>query len=342
MSPGYGQPTVNATQPLPLPNDLANNPSAYGAPPSVDEDGSPVPPASPTTIDLGPRVPLELEGDGEVEKLRRENRQLKAIVRVVLNQAKGVMDLSRLVAPSLLEAVEGGNELPSGSEMRQQGRLTFPGNGFVEHDTPDAAALVGQMNSHPTDVDRQGMIEDIQQTFSRTSSGMSSSDKSTIRHVSNSPPQRYEAYHGDNSSTPRPRPVNPSGGPTPIRHQPTSLPDSGYGSDKKRNSISGPDIVEQTNQVFPLPGHSISAIPQDQTALATSGSPVIQVRAEEPDPRPGSPVNLQLDSLLPSSGMSPDPFANQDEADAYYLSKDLMEQFGDPGYSQPSSSSFQS
>ena len=291
---------------------------------------------------MGPRVPLELEADVEVERLRRENRELRAVLRVVLNQANGIIDLSRRVAPNLLEVIDGGdNDLVPGSGPRQPGRLTFPANGFVEQDTPDAAALVGQMNSHSTDVDRQGMMEDIQQTISRKSSGMSSSDKSTIRHVSNSPPQRYEAYHGGTSSTSRPpRTVNTTG-PSPTRHQPTSLPDSGYGSDKKLNSTAGRGPAEQMKPWYPEPNPPSTSVPQDQTARPMPNFPAGQDQTEEPGAQSGPTDDLRSDPL-PSSGMSPDLFTAHDDADAYYLSKDLMEQFADPGYSQPSSSSFQS
>ncbi|OIW34076.1 hypothetical protein CONLIGDRAFT_208300 [Coniochaeta ligniaria NRRL 30616] len=335
--------TSNVAHHLPLPNGVANNREMYGADASADEDDdSPVAPPSPTTVDLGPRVPLELEGVGEIEKLRKENRQLKAFARVVIkqiNQARGLIDLSPLVAiPSLVQAIEGSSEVESGADMRLPGRITFPAN--LGDDHPDPASLVGHMNSQPTDVDAQGMMDDIQQTLSRTSSGMSGSDRSTIRHVSNSPRQPFEVFAGDNSRTPNPRSANPNGGPTPTRHQPTSLPDSGYGSDKKRNSVAGQDLVDQTEQAYPQPRHAIVPIPRDQVGRPDPSPPFVQGRADQPGQQPGHPIDVSLEPMLPSSGMSPDLFTTQDDADAYYLSKDLMEQFG--GYSQPSSSSCQS
>lgn len=328
---------ADTTQDFDLPGVTAKNRGAYGSTASIEEDDSPVAPPSPTTIDLGPRVPVEHEGDGEVERLRRENGQLKAFAQVVLKHVKGVIDLSHFMAiPAVLQATEGNNEFESSLEIRQPGRLTFPS---LEEDTPDPASLVGHMNSQPTDVNAQGMMDDIQQTLSRTSSGMSGSDRSTIRHVSNSPRQPFEAYTANNSSTANPRSVDPKGGPTPTRHQPTSLPDSGYGSDKKKNSVVGPDIVDHTKQAYPQPHHAPALIHGDQVARPASSSPFVQDRVDQPSHQPAHPMNAPLDPMLPPS-MSPDPFAAPDEVDAYYLSKDLMEQFS--GYSQPSSSSFQS
>jgi hypothetical protein len=342
-SPGHhhAAQSANTIQGLPLPNVTTNDRGVYGAAASVDEDDdSPVAPPSPTTIDLGPRVPLELEGDGEVEKLRREIRQLRAFARVVLNQAQaeGVVDLSSLVAiPSLRQAIDGSNEFGSGPDMRQFGLLTFPGDGSLEDETPDAGSLVGHMNSQPTDVDAHGMMDDIQQTLSRTSSGMSSSDRSTIRHVSNSPRQSFEVYTGDHSSTPTPLSANAGGGPTPTRHQPTSLPDSGYGSDKKKNSVAGPELVDQAKQAHPQPHHTAAPVSQGQVPRPEPNSPFSQAKVENPSPQPGHSIDLPLDPMLPSSGMAPDLFTTQDDADAYFLSNDLMEQWC--GYSQPSSSS---
>jgi hypothetical protein len=303
-----------------------------------------MPSPSPTTIELETRIPLDNGGDGELERLRRENRQLKALVRVFYNNAKGLIELPHLISPDLLEAVVGSDTLAPGAGSRQSGSLTFPVNaGRVGNVNPDRATLVGQMNSHPTDVNRQGMMEDIQQSFSRTSSGLGSSDRSTIRHVSNSPPQRYEAYHGDHSAAPRPRSVHPKGAPTSDRHQPTSLPDSGYGSDKKLNSVGAADMAaEQTKQAGSKSTAGPNNSPQRHAAGQTPGLPVEQVPTEEPSPHPAHRAANTPSDLLPSSGLSPEAFMTRDEEDAYYLSKDIMEQFGDPGYSQPSSSSFQS
>lgn len=332
MSTGHTQSTVNFTQPASQSSGTVINQSLYGCAASVHgADYSRAPPPSPTTVRTGPRVPRERGDGGEVEHLRRKVRHLEA---VVLNQA---VALSRLARPNLLEAINGGNDLTSGSAMRSVGRLALPAYGFAEHVSSDAATLVSQMNSQPTDVDRQGMMDDIQQTFSRTSSSTSSSDKSAVRHVSNSPPQRYEAYNGANASVPRARPVN-SRGLTSPQHQPPSLPDSGYGSDKKRNSISGPVLAEQSEQPKQpnaQPDRATTPVLDDQTARAEIGLPIGQDGVGEPRPRLGSPECLPLDL-----DMWADPCVPREEADAaYHLSTDFWDQLG---VSQPSSSSLSS
>jgi hypothetical protein len=272
---------------------------------------------------------MELEGDDEIEKLRQENRQLKGIIRdvahVILRHE--VVDLSRLsqqLPAALLRAIA----VPA---TGQPGRLTFSGDAHLEEDTPDRESLVGHMNSQPTDVDRQGMIQDMQ-TLSRTSSGISS-DRSTIRHVSNSPPQRFEQYPGNDPSGRRPGPGN-TGDSQLGRHQPTSLPDSGYGSDKKKDSLFGGEAADQPKQAgMPLT--------QDHVAIPEHGKPCPRSHVAEPGQQTGDPVHSSPDPMLPSSGMSPDPFVDfgqMPDLNAYYID-DIVDQFGE--FSQQSSSSYQ-
>ena len=164
---------------------------------------------------------------------------------------------------------------------------------------------------------------------------MSGSDRSTIRHVSNSPRQSYEAYNGDGSKTPQQRTVQSRGDPTPMRHQPTSLPDSGYGSDKKRSSIAHANLA-QTKQAYNDLQNAGGPVPDGHLSAPVSSIPVIPSNVEHPNQQPEYPVDLQLGPLL---GSSPPQFATQDESDAYYLSKEVMEQFDEYGNSHSQSSS---
>lgn len=321
---------------LPLPTTHENDGRVYGAEVPVDDDDAPLSPPSPTTIDLGPRDATDRARDEEVERLRWENRHLKAFAHVVFKN-DGVVDLSSLAHyPALLQRMAAGNEVGSGPNLRLSGRLTFSGHDSSEENRPDPGSLVGQMNSQPTDVDRQGMMDDIQQTLSRTSSGMSSDGRSTIRHVSNSPPQRFEEYTANNPMTPHPRPVNP-----PEGHQPTSLPDSGYGSDKKRNSVSGPQLTDQGKQANPHTGGSPVSSHQGHILMPEVNAPLEHNDVEEPDQLPEQAVNPPLDPMLPWSSMSPERFTTRDEAEPGLVSNELLEEIALGGYSQHSSSSYQ-
>jgi len=114
-------------------------------------------------------------------------------------------------------------------------------------DRLDRGSLVGYMDSQPTDVDPQGLIEEVEETLSRANSGLGSERSalrhSALRHVPNSPPTR--AHEDADAVSAR------SGGPSAHgraqspRHQTTSIPDSGYGSDKKRGSLGELDLNEQ-------------------------------------------------------------------------------------------------
>ena len=84
------------------------------------------------------------------------------------------------------------------------------------------------MGSQPhQDVDVQGLMHEPKENLSRHNSGLSSSSKSTIHHVSNSPPQRLAEYRDGQDAQPTKA--------TPNRKQPPSIPDSGYASASNRH-----------------------------------------------------------------------------------------------------------
>ncbi|KAK1826955.1 hypothetical protein QBC39DRAFT_186761 [Podospora conica] len=82
-------------------------------------------------------------------------------------------------------------------------------------------------------VDVQGLMNEPKETLSRHNSGLSSSSsKSTIHHVSNSPPQRLAEYPDANATEPA---QAAKASTTPRnRKPPTSIPDSGYASASNR------------------------------------------------------------------------------------------------------------
>jgi len=315
-----------------LPNAQTNTKAHGAGAASVDDDDSPDPPPSPTTIDIDRRVPMDLERDEELERLRMLLRHYKAFVHVIQQH----MDLSCLSpVPALVQqAIESAIEIGSDPDLNLPGRLTQPSHVTPEDNALERGDLVGHMNSQPT-VHPQGMMDELQQSLSRTSSGMSSDERSTIRHVSNSPPQRFDEYTGSNESTPHPRKLGRGAGPQPDCHQPTSLPDSGYGSDKKRNSIAGLGPPGLTSQAYGQPDDAASLVPQDRVEISGPSLPPTPNGGEEHSKVLEHPVDSQLDRMSPSVDMPSDSGRTQGETGEYLFSEELLDAFG--GYSQPSS-----
>lgn len=97
--------------------------------------------------------------------------------------------------------------------------------------SPERDNLILHMGSQPhRDVDVHGLMNEPKENLSRHNSGLSSSSKSTIHHVSNSPPQRLDEYPDAREAT-----NAQATKATPNRKPPTSIPDSGYASAGNRN-----------------------------------------------------------------------------------------------------------
>ncbi|KAK4216095.1 hypothetical protein QBC37DRAFT_280314 [Rhypophila decipiens] len=98
----------------------------------------------------------------------------------------------------------------------------------------DQESLVLHMDSHPTDVDIQGLMDEAPESLSRQNSGLSSMSRSTIHHVPNSPPPRPS---DEGSSDFEDDEFGEAKEPSPSRRPPSSIPDSAYGTDPRRGSL---------------------------------------------------------------------------------------------------------
>lgn len=216
-------------------------------------------PLPPTTVDIGQPVSCQhLDGSGCVpmDEYRRLHADVQAIKRIlaaiVLQRGhRGVM------ASSLQATTPGGNPFPP-----QQSSWPFDGQRGTTADTPgeitnaaignllgtlDRESLVGHMDSQSTDVDPQGLMEEVERTLTRANSGVGSV-RSALRHVPNSPPTRSR----EDTDVAATRSDGPSGShaqPQLPRHQSTSIPDSGYASDKKRGSIGEVGLTEHLKKL---------------------------------------------------------------------------------------------
>lgn len=140
----------------------------------------------------------------------------------------------------------------------------------IAPDRFDRGSLVGYMNSQSTDVDPKGLMDEVERTLSRANSGVGS-DRSALRHVPTSPPARtHEDADVDPSGSSGPSRAH--GQPQPPAHQPTSIPDSGYGSDKKRDSLGEIDLVEQLKRPR-YPAGALQAPPPPPPAAAAAAVP---------------------------------------------------------------------
>lgn len=314
----------------------ANFHSAYDAA-SVDQDDSPASAPSPTTIELGPPEPrrFKINKDDVIKKLFQENQQLKSYIQAIPQQEGTLTHFGQ--TPAFPQAVQDIDDIAAAVlGIEPSNGLSFGDLAPQEADKPDRESLVGGMNSQPT-VDAQGMMDDIQQTLSRSSSGMSS-DRSTLRHVSNSPPQRFEPYNGETSSS-----VNQTGASLPLRHQPTSVPDSGYETDLKRRSLAAVELADQMKFAFPFQdGDAAAQDPVEHLAGMPGSSDDLALR--QAHHQLGQyPQAMVMDSFLPPSDMPTDPHdhGGGGEDSAYYLSDEILEQWplDQYGLSQPSSTS---
>ncbi|KAL2258724.1 hypothetical protein VTK26DRAFT_7856 [Humicola hyalothermophila] len=116
----------------------------------------------------------------------------------------------------------------------------------INRPTTDRDTLVQHMDSQSTDVDVQGLMDEVDSThrsLSRMNTGLSTASRSTIHHVPPSPPPR-PSEHSPVSG----RAFAPSSSHQP-RHRssthdyhypppPPSIPDSGYGTEQRRGSLS--------------------------------------------------------------------------------------------------------
>lgn len=139
--------------------------------------------------------------------------------------------------------------------------------------SPERDNLILHMGSQPhRDVDVHGLMNEPKENLSRHNSGLSSSSKSTIHHVSNSPPQRLDEYPDAREAT-----NAQATKATPNRKPPTSIPDSGYASAGNRNRHGSlGDITHMPTRGHHRNSSSLSTLapaPQPHPAASSLWSP---------------------------------------------------------------------
>lgn len=140
--------------------------------------------------------------------------------------------------------------------------------------SPDRDSLVLHMGSKPEEVDVQGLMNEPQENLSRQNSDMSSGSRSTVHHVTTSPPQRLVEYEeGDRSKG-----GQQNNTATPNRNACPSIPDSGYSSAGHRRYGSFGDIGHMPGEMHQ--GHqrthgnfSVAPYPQRPQQQQQPGKP---------------------------------------------------------------------
>ncbi|KAK0630819.1 hypothetical protein B0T17DRAFT_507255 [Bombardia bombarda] len=245
----------NAEQPSSYPNSYLtlNEDSDARTEPKTPSTSVP----SPATIDRAINSPMVSAPDRnfvsltEVQRLRREHRELNKRLEQVTKA---------LFVRNYQDSLRNSPQASSGTSMAMRnGQLPdnmspnvgpgAPSVGQMDL-TSDQERLVLHMNSQSTDVDVEGLMHEASETLSRQNSGLSSSSRSTVHHVPTSPPPlaAENAHTHVKGGGSRRLPLPPSS-----RHQPTSIPDSGYEtSDPRRCSLGERDHFQRPN-MFSIP-----------------------------------------------------------------------------------------
>jgi len=173
-------------------------------------------------------------------------------------------------------------------------------------------------------------MNEPQENLSRHNSGMSSSSsKSTIHHVSNSPPQRLAEYPNGHEATGAP-PTRA----TPDRKPPTSIPDSGYASASNRNRHGS--FGDVTN--MPGRGHHRNSSSLSTLAAAAPQHPASSLWSPEAFSVVG--VGRHQADMPPSSSLLPIPQPQHEHEQGVNTFTQLLEQPAPQGQSQQSDASF--
>lgn len=298
-----------------------------------NHDDSPHDAPSPTTVELGTPEEREPERSSDIEKVRRQNQRLIALAQ---SMADGILALEPTQG-SLRNASSGNSNVNAGTPTAMQlKRLalkvteTFGGRRqLLEHENTrqPLPGLALQQTELP-----RGMEDDInsqqdemmsRQSLSRSSSGLSNSNRTIVRHVPNSPPQQFEDFVATGNAVKLSQAVHPLGNLRHINPAPASHPDSAYVSGN-RSSLTETEAAHMKSG-FPvtLPNGTDYL---DQTGAGEDYAEQLpfgyeQTPAEQQSQNPDSPSTV---------------FEGMDLSEAfggYTISRELMDTFG---WSQPS------
>lgn len=178
---------------------------------------------------------LELQKEHRV--LNQQHRELCQRHQQLVQVTRGLLQ-RQAYQDSLAASAQrpGGNlwtALPSGQQHRL-GTGAAEQSAYSRDSASDQESLVLHMDSQPTDVDIQGLMDEAAESLSRQNSGLSEMSRSTIHHVPNSPPPLPSDQDGSDCEDETDEPKQPS----PSRRPPPSIPDSAYGTDPRRGSLT--------------------------------------------------------------------------------------------------------
>ena len=190
----------------------------------------------------------------EYERIHKERNHLR----------ERTQQLERILAERGLPLQSGG--LSGGMPLLSDTPRSAPPISDAQPVSPDRDSLVLHMGSKPEEVDVQGLMNEPQENLSRQNSDMSSGSRSTVHHVTTSPPQRLVEYEERDCH----KPGNQQDTATPNRNACPSIPDSGYSSAGHRRYGSFGDIghmpgeIHQSHQRAYSSNFSVAPCPQQQ------------------------------------------------------------------------------
>ncbi|KAK0711195.1 hypothetical protein B0H67DRAFT_646588 [Lasiosphaeris hirsuta] len=210
----------------------------------------------------------------ERERLQRENNAL-----LERNQQLEKM-ATALIVRQMYQEFNGAAAGPSSDQLTLSARdstgpgasaagrptmqLTSPGAATSSSkDSSDRDSLVVGMGSQPENVNIQGLMDEPQENLSRQNSGLSSASRSTIHHVTTSPPPLPDDFpvNGEDGADEENHPRES----TPNRKPATSIPDSGYDSNHRYGSFGEAGFMHGVHhQGHHRNSSSISTIPYHQ------------------------------------------------------------------------------
>lgn len=168
----------------------------------------------------------------EHNALRERHQQLERVAQVLLAQRM-------MQQPNLSHSAATTNDnvvIPGPSSVRQTSNHPIRTKAPLDRDN-----LVQHMDSQSTNVDVQGFMNEMEDTFSQQSasgynsaSASSTASRSTIHRVPPSPPSQPAPLPGDKVENPPSHHTT-----TALAHRPPlpSIPDSGYGTEQRRGSL---------------------------------------------------------------------------------------------------------
>ncbi|KAK3357419.1 hypothetical protein B0T25DRAFT_157517 [Lasiosphaeria hispida] len=230
----------------------------------------PRPPAPPTSTPGGTSISII----DERERLQRENnallernQQLEKMATVLIVRQMYQEFNGAAAGPSSDQLARNSAGPGASATDRPAMQLTSPGAATSSSkDSSDRDSLVVGMGSQPENVNIQGLMDEPQENLSRQNSGLSSTSRSTIHHVTTSPPPLPDDFPGNGEDGAdegdRPREI------TPNRKPAASIPDSGYDSNHRHGSFGEAGFMHGGHH-YQTRGHhrnssSMSTIPYHQ------------------------------------------------------------------------------